>query len=130
MVTQNKILKIFQFKKHRSDTNVLYKEYSVLKVEDQNKFDICCLIHKIIHHPGNIPTSMNELLILHKDMYKYNTRNKNDIHATHINNMTHGSRKLGYRGRNFRNNLPTALKRETSTNTFKDKLKQHFISTY
>ena len=73
---------------------------------------------------------MNELLILHKDMHKYNTRNKNDIHATQINNMTYGSRKLGYRGRNFWNNLPTALKQETSTNTFKDKLKQHFISTY
>ena len=130
MVTQNKILKILQFKKHRSNTNALYKEYCVLKVEDQHKFNICCLIHKTIHHPGNIPTSMNELLILHKDMHKYNTRNKNDIRATHVKNMTYGSRKLGYRGRNFWNNLPTALKQETSTNTFKDKLKQHFISTY
>ena len=73
---------------------------------------------------------MNELLILHKDMRKYNTRNKNYIHATHINNMTYGSRKLGYRARNFWNNLPTALKEETSTNAFKHKLKQHFISTY
>ena len=130
MVTQNKILKILQFKKHRSNTNAPYKEYCVLKVEDQHKFNICCLIHKTIHHPGNIPTSMNELLILHKDMHKYNTRNKNDIYATHINNMTCGSRKLGYRGRYFWNNLPTALKQETFTNTFKDKFKQHFISTY
>ena len=88
MVTQNKILKILQFKKHRSDTNALYKKkYSVLKVEDQHKFNICCLIHTTIHHlgdPGNISTSMNELIILHKDMHKYNTRNKNDIHATRI----------------------------------------------
>ena len=68
MVTQNKIFKILQFKKHRSNTNAPYKEYCVLKVEDQHKFNICCLIHKTIHHPGNIPTSMNELLILHKDM--------------------------------------------------------------
>ena len=80
MVTQNKILKILQFKKHRSDTNALYKEYSVLKVEDHHKFDICCLIHKTIHHPENIPTSMNKLFILHKDMHKYSTIN--DIHAT------------------------------------------------
>ena len=73
---------------------------------------------------------MNELLILHKDMHKYNTRNNNAIHATNINNMTYGSRKLGYRGRNFWNNLPAALKQETSTKTIKGKLKQHFISTY
>ena len=53
---------------------------------------------------------MNELLILHKDMHKYNTRNKNDIHATQINNMTYGSRKLGYRGRSFWNNLPRKKK--------------------
>ena len=62
-------------------------------------------------------------------MHKHNTRNKNDIHARR-NNMTYGSRKISYRGRNFWNNLPTALKQETCRNTFKDKLKQHFISTY
>ena len=47
-----------------------------------------------------------------------------------MNSMTYGSRKSGYRGRNFWNNLPTALKQETSANSIKDKLKQHFISTY
>ena len=63
-------------------------------------------------------------------MHKFNIRNKNDIHPIHSSNMTYSSRKLGYGGRNLWNNLPTALKQETSTNTFKDKLKQHFISTY
>ena len=70
MVAQNKILKIFQFKKRISNTSALYKEYSVLKVADQHECNICCLIHKIINHPGNIQASMNELLILHKDMHK------------------------------------------------------------
>ena len=121
---------ILQFLRSLGNVTSWNIEYSVLKVEDQHKFNICCLIHKTIHHPGNIPTSMNELLLLHKDMHKYNTKNKNDIHATHISNITYCSRKLGDRGRNFWNNLPTALKQETSTNTFKDKLKQHFISTY
>ena len=57
-------------------------------------------MHKIVHHQENIPVPTNELFILHKDMYKYNTRNKNVIHATYINNMKNESRKLGYRGRN------------------------------
>ena len=68
-----------------------------------------------------------DYLYYSKDMHKYNTRNKNDIHVTHVNNMTYGSRKLGYRGRNFWNNLPTVLKQETSTNTFKDKLTLYFM---
>ena len=122
MVTQNKILKIFQFKKHISNTSALYKEYSVLKVEDQHECNICCLIHNIIHHPVNIPTSMNELLILHIRICTSRIPEIKMISMPHINNMTYGSRKLNHSGRNFWNNLPTALKQEPSTNTFKDKL--------
>ena len=72
---------------------------------------------------------MNELLISHKDMHKYDTRNEKDIHATHINNLTYGSRKLGYRGTNFWNNPPTTMQQETSINTFTNILKQYFVST-
>ena len=73
---------------------------------------------------------MNELLTFHKDIHNYNTRNKNDIHATHINYKTYGAKKLDYRGRNFWNNLPPNLKQETSTNIFKEKLKEHFTNEY
>ena len=72
---------------------------------------------------------MNELLILNKDMHKYNTRNKNDINATDINNMTYGSRKLGTEAEIFGIIQYQSLK-ETATNTFKDKLNQHIICTY
>ena len=33
-VTQNRILKILQFKPHKSNTNKLYSDFSVLKMED------------------------------------------------------------------------------------------------
>ena len=75
-----KSLKFFNSKNIDPIQMLHAKKYSVLKVEDQHKFNICCLIHKIIYHPGNIPKSMNGLLILHKDMHKYNARNKNNIH--------------------------------------------------
>ena len=55
---------------------------------------------------------MNGLLILYKDINKFNTRNKMNMHAIHINHMTYVSRKLDYRGRSFWNKVPTALKQK------------------
>ena len=50
MITQNKILKILQFKKRNAKTNELYKEFEVLKLQDLHMFNICCLVHKVINN--------------------------------------------------------------------------------
>ena len=105
-ITQNKILKILQFKKRKSETNALYEEFKVLKVEDLHMYNTFCLIQKIIHHPQTVPAAINELFTLHKNVHNHDTRNKNDIHATNINYLTYGGRKLNYKGRNYWNNLP------------------------
>ena len=40
-VAQNRILKILQFKPHKSNTNELYSDFSVLKMEDIFKYSMC-----------------------------------------------------------------------------------------
>ena len=57
-VTENKILKILHFKR-KSHINDSYKDFDVLKIEDINKFNICCLTHKIIHNTRQPTTSNN-----------------------------------------------------------------------
>ena len=47
MITQNKILKILQFKKRNAKNNELYKEFEVLNLQDLHMFNICCLVHKV-----------------------------------------------------------------------------------
>ena len=129
-ITQNKILKILQFKKRKSETNVLYEEFKVLKVEDLHMYNTFCLMQKIIHHPQTVPAAINKLLTLHKNVHNHDTRNKNDIHATNINHLTYGGRKLNYKGRNYWNNLPVQLKQETKIKTFKENLKAQNLSQY
>ena len=61
-------------------------------------YNTCCLIQKIIHHQ-TVPAAINELLTLHKIVHNHDTRNKNDIHATNINYLNYGGRKLKYKGK-------------------------------
>ena len=58
-ITQNKILKILQFKKRKSETNALYEEFKVLEVEDLHMCNTCCLIQKN-NPPSTNSTSSNK----------------------------------------------------------------------
>ena len=93
-------------------------------------YNTCCLIQKIIHHPQTAPAAINELLTLHKNIHNHDTRNKNDIHATNIDYLTYGGRKLNCKGRNYWNNLPVQLKQRTKIKTFKENLKAQTSSQY
>ena len=128
-VTQNKILKILQFKR-KSHINDLYKDFDVLKIEGINKFNICCLTHKIIHNPDNLPQAITELFTLNKQVHDYNTRNNERLHADKINTTTYALRKIKHQARLCWESIPNSIKDEVSINSFKRKLKAHIISTY
>ena len=56
-VAQNRILKILQFMSHKSNTNKLYSDFSVLKMEDIFKYSMCSITHKYIHHKKSSSSS-------------------------------------------------------------------------
>ena len=60
-VAQNRILKILQFKPHKSNTNKLYSDFSVLKMEDIVKFSMCNIMHKYIHHKEAVPQALHTI---------------------------------------------------------------------
>ena len=117
-VTQNKILKILQFKL-KSHTNDLYKDFNVLKIED--KFHVCCLTHKLIHNPHNLPQAITELFTLNKQVYHYNTGNNEGLHAGKINITAYGLRKINHQARLCWESMPNSIKDEIS-------IKAHIIS--
>ena len=115
---------------HGAHINDLYKDFDVLKIEDINKFNICCLTHKIIHNPDNLPQAISELFTLNKQVHDYNTRNNEGLHAGKINTTTYGLRKINHQARLCWESIPNSIKDEVSINSFKRKLKTHIISTY
>ena len=129
-VAQNRILKILQFKPHKSNTNKLYSDFSVLKMEDIFKFSMCNITHKYIHHKEAVPQALHTIFLQHNDIHSYNTRNKKDLHAQEINTITYGAKQISYITRQCWNELPKEIKQEQNTNTFRQNLKKHFLSAY
>ena len=96
MTSQNKLLHILQFKHRKSPVNDLHKSFGVLKLPDMHKYNFRILKHTLMHHPNKIPGAIKELFTQHSQIHSYNTRNKYDLYATHINTKTYGCRKLSF----------------------------------
>ena len=130
IVTQNKILRILQFKNIRTPLNTLYREFGVLKLKDLHHFNVCCVVHKSIHSPQLLPVAINEIFYLNEQIHDYNTRNKKDLHPIKIRTKLYGEKTISFQGRNCWNNLPSNIKEIKSINFFKKKLKQYMFSNY
>ena len=83
--SQNKILKILQFKYRKSPVDNLYVTFGVLKLADMQKDNLLTIMHKFMHTPNEFPTALKDLFIQHSEIHGYNTRNKYDLHAAHVN---------------------------------------------
>ena len=58
--SQNKLLRILQFKHRKSPVNDLYKSFGVLKLTDMHKYNLIILMHKLMNHPNKIPGAIKE----------------------------------------------------------------------
>ena len=109
IVTQNKILRILQFKNIKTPLNTLYREFGVLKLKDLHHFSIHCIVHKSVHSPHLFPVAINEIFCLNEQTHDYNTRNKNDLHPIKIKAKLYGEKTIPFSGRNCWNNLPSNI---------------------
>ena len=55
---------------------------------------------------------------------------KFDLHATHINTKSYGSKTTSYKGRQYWNHLPPELKNQEKTKPFKSELKKRCLQKY
>ena len=120
-VTQNKLLRILQFKARKIPLKSLYKAFDVLKLKDLHYLNICCIVHKnsFTHPPCLLPEAINDIFRKNKQAHQYNTRQKNDLHPVKINSKLYGDKTISFQGRDYWNNLPNNLKEVTSLSLFK-----------
>ena len=128
--TQNKILRILQFKSIRTNINRLFKDFGILKLKDLHKFNICCIVHKFIHFPDMLPDAVSEMFCTNAQVHNYDTRHKRDIHPLKTKTKSYGEKTISYQGRTCWNTLPNDLKENMSGSQFKNKLKLHFLNNY
>ena len=132
MVTQNKLLRILQFKHITTPLRDIYGEFSTLKLKDLQYFNICCIAHKFIHSPTLLPEATNNIFC-RNDQIKYMTMTldiKKDLHPAKIETKLYGEKSISSQGTTFWNKLPRYLKETTSASIFKVKLKKCILDSY
>ena len=129
-MSQNKVLRILQFKHIKSPVNDLYVTFGVLKLAEMQKYNLITIMHKFMHTPNEFPTALKDLLIQHFEIHGYNTRSKYDLHVKHVNTKIYGYKKLSYITRRYWNSLDFQLKREQSLKKFKNMLKENILTGY
>ena len=87
-------------------------------------------MHKFMHTPNEFLTALKYLFIQHSEIHGYNTTNKYDLHATHVNTKIYGHKKLSYITRQYWNSLDFQLKGEQSLNKFKNMLEENILRGY
>ena len=110
-MSPNKVLRILQFKHRKSPVNDLYVTFGVLKLADMQNYNLLTIMHKFMHTNNELPAALKDLFIQHFEIHGYNTRNKYDLHATHVNTEIYGHKKLSYITRQYWNTLDFQPKR-------------------
>ena len=130
MVTQNKLLRILQFKHIRTPSRNLYRQFNTLKLKDLHYFNICCIVQKFIHLPNLLPEAINDIFCRNDQIHDHDTRNKKDLHPVKIKTKMYGEKTISFQGTTFWNNLPKYLKETTSVHLFKARVKKHILDNY
>ena len=83
-----------------------------------------------MHTPNEFPTALKDLFIHRYEIHGYITRNKYDLHATHVNTKIYGHKKLSYVTRQCWNSLDFQLKREQSLKKFQNMHKENILTGF
>ena len=100
--SQNKVLRILQFKHRKSAVDDLYVTFEVLKLADMQKDNLLTIMYKFMHTPNEFPAAFKDLFIQNSQIHGYNTRNKYDLHAAHVNTKNYC---LAYKQYGFRTGI-------------------------
>ena len=60
-IPQNRILKILHFKLNKWNTNKLFSDFSLVKMEDIYKYSMCNITHKYIHRKETVPQALHKI---------------------------------------------------------------------
>ena len=130
IVTQNKLLRILQFKNIRTPLKDLYREFNTLQLKNLHHYNKCCIVHKFIHTPDLLPEAINELFCQNEQIHNYNRRQRKDLHPVKIKTKLYGEKTVSFQNTTLWNNLPNHMKEISSLRAFKPKLQQYLHDKY
>ena len=110
-----KIIRLITFSKFSDHTSPLFRELSILPLEDINNEGIALFMFRYFNNM--LPSSFNDFFCLNKDVHRYNTRSSTNIHKTQActNYQTHSIKHKGISGWNNYNNNNLSKRSNHST---------------
>lgn len=126
-IQQNRSLKILYNKDFYTPTKQLHKDLNVLLVKDIFKLSNAKFVYK--YRKDLLPPVFNNLFIDNRCMYKYNTRQCNNIHLTKANGK-YGDLKIAHQGATIWNSLPLKIRNLKSIKNFSKKVKKIILESY
>ena len=75
-----KIIRLITFSKFSDHTSPLFRELSILPLDDINNEAIALFMSRYFNNI--LPSSFNDFFCLNKDVHRYNTRSSANIHKT------------------------------------------------
>ena len=112
---------------YNAHTNEYFKNNNILKLKELYKLNLCSLLFDYIH-TDNVFTFSNRLTT-HAQTHSHDTRNQNNISLPRYTKSRSQSSFL-YQSIKEWNLLPNTIKHSTNKNSFKVRLKSHYIANY
>lgn len=125
-VTQKKAIRIINHAKYNTPSGPLFKQKNILKLEDVYKTEVCKLMFKL--DKLTLPDPLLNLIPRNKDRHHHNTRQRKN-YVTPINKHNTVFTSFLTTGPKLWNETPQSF-RKLPYNTYKQKIKLHFTSSY
>ena len=113
------------FKSYVEHSEPIFKDLNILDIFKINDY-LTALFMFRYHHLNNLPDFFKNYFVTNNQIHEHNTRNASKLHKCYkrTNYVKH---TLSNKGVDVWNSLETKLNEVNSFNTFKKKIKQHFL---
>ena len=126
MNIQKKIVRLMTFKSYLEHSEPIFKDLNILDIFKINDY-LTALFMFRYYHLNNLPDFFKNYFVTNNQIHEHNTRNASKLHKCYkrTNYVKH---TLSNKGVDVcMNSLETKLNEVNSYNTFKKKIKQHFL---
>ena len=83
MLLQKRAIRLIENVSYRSHTSEIFKKYGILKIKDLIDLHTCLLMYKASNK--QLPVNVQMKFTKNKDIHKFNTRSKNELHMQSVN---------------------------------------------
>ena len=122
---QNTAARVITRRRKYDHITPVLKSLHWLPIRYRVQFKVLVITFKVIH--GNAPEYLRELIQPKKNGRQLRSSNENLLHIPRTKNVTHGDSCFQVAAPRLWNNLPCALRRVNSLDTFKNSLKTHLF---